>query len=457
MSVTNDNISDELKIYELSLIWKEAEYNFAFWDKFNGALDWDKAYREALPRVLATTNLYDYYMELSRFLALLRDGHTGITGFPQSVMGNIVHLPFYWGYIDGKHIIENVDKSLDIKQYAIIKKINGIEVDGYIEKNIFPYIWHEKYDSCYGQLQAFIRMGEENSEVEFGISEDGVNRNIKVKRVKGKRDWAYKSPVIKSTEELEELYKSDSHTINKTKDDIAIITISTFMNDKLPEEFYANQKILENMRGFVIDVRYNGGGNSNYADAIAKAFIDGEFETKSGATQVHIANYRAAAQMFNYDEIHKKIAEEELAKNPDGKEFFEKAYKIYNHTYYDKDVDKLSHDGCLFLLNQPLVVLSTCNTGSAAEDFLMELDYTKRATIVGTASNGSTGQPLNINLESGGGFRICTIHRTYPDGRELTNVGVQPHIKCELTLDDYKNGVDSVMNRGLEEIRKLIK
>ena len=70
-------ISNEQKIYELSRIWKDAEYNFAFWDKVN--IDWDEEYKKALPRVLATEDIYDYYRELARFVALLGDGHTGIT------------------------------------------------------------------------------------------------------------------------------------------------------------------------------------------------------------------------------------------------------------------------------------------------------------------------------------------------------------------------------------------
>jgi C-terminal processing protease CtpA/Prc len=116
----------------------------------------------------------------------------------------------------------------------------------------------------------------------------------------------------------------------------------------------------------------------------------------------------------------------------------------------------VNHNGCPFLLKQPLIILSSCYTGSAAEDFLIELDQAERAPIVGSASFGSTGQPLFVELESGGGFRICTRNCTYPDGRQFIDIGVQPHVKCELTLDDYKNGVDSVMNKGLEEVRKLI-
>jgi C-terminal processing protease CtpA/Prc len=101
-------------------------------------------------------------------------------------------------------------------------------------------------------------------------------------------------------------------------------------------------------------------------------------------------------------------------------------------------------------------VLTSSNTGSAAEDFLITFECSNRATIIGSASFGSTGQPLFIRLESGGGFQICTMHCTYPDGREFINIGVKPHIPCEMTLNDYKNGVDSVMNKGLEELRKQI-
>ena len=48
-------IPDELKIYELSKLWKEAEYNFAFWDKVD--IDWDEEYKKALPRELLSLYL----------------------------------------------------------------------------------------------------------------------------------------------------------------------------------------------------------------------------------------------------------------------------------------------------------------------------------------------------------------------------------------------------------------
>ena len=53
-----DEERTEQKIFELSLIWKEAEYNFAFWNKFDKNFNWDEQYKIALSRVLKTKNLY---------------------------------------------------------------------------------------------------------------------------------------------------------------------------------------------------------------------------------------------------------------------------------------------------------------------------------------------------------------------------------------------------------------
>lgn len=60
------------RIYGLSLIWKEAEYNFPFWSRLDG-LNWDAAYRDSLETVAAADNLIEYYLilkKLSRFFGM---------------------------------------------------------------------------------------------------------------------------------------------------------------------------------------------------------------------------------------------------------------------------------------------------------------------------------------------------------------------------------------------------
>ena len=65
------------RLYGLSLIWQEANYNFAFFDRVPD-LDWDASYREYIPRVISAEDSFAYYELLSRFTALLQDGHTAV-------------------------------------------------------------------------------------------------------------------------------------------------------------------------------------------------------------------------------------------------------------------------------------------------------------------------------------------------------------------------------------------
>jgi len=452
----NDNISNELKTYELSLIWKEAEYNFAFWERLADSLDWDKAYRTALSVVLKTKNLHEYYLELMKFVALLRDGHTEVW-FPQVINDSAEYtakLPIRTQLINGERVITNIKKVVadKVKQWSAIKKVNGIGFEEYAGKNIYPYIWHEKKDSVDWRIHEFLSNGKTSSTVEFELEHDGKTEIIELTRTKGDVDWFYENTVIKTEENLRQEYKSDSHHIAFTDDNIAVITIDTMMNGNLPKEFFSNFSLLEKAKGYIIDVRNNTGGNSGYADPVAAMFIGGEFVNQRALHPIHIGVYKASVQNAQI----KDKTYEQLAEQYGDSDELKKLYQFSKHAHYEESISTVNSNDCPGILNAPLIVLSSANTASAAEDFLIELDHAKRITIVGAASCGTTGQPINYNLESGGGFRICTRHNTYPDGREFINIGIKPHIPFEMTVDDYKNGLDSVMNKGLEEVRKLI-
>ena len=76
-NATGNKLSDEEKIYGLSILWKEASYNFAYFDQVPD-VDWDKTYQAYIPKVVATESTVEYYDVLKQFLALLKDGHTRI-------------------------------------------------------------------------------------------------------------------------------------------------------------------------------------------------------------------------------------------------------------------------------------------------------------------------------------------------------------------------------------------
>ncbi|MBP5330476.1 MAG: hypothetical protein J6Y89_01325, partial [Lachnospiraceae bacterium] len=144
------NISDEQKIYELSKIWKEAAYNFVYWDKVD--IDWDEEYRKTLGKILKTKDNYDYYRELLRFVALLGDGHTAVT-FPGDLMQDPEYfsmLPvFLWRFGDRITVL-GIAQELENKVLlgSRLIKIDGEDAAEYVREHCYPYIWHGNEDAC---------------------------------------------------------------------------------------------------------------------------------------------------------------------------------------------------------------------------------------------------------------------------------------------------------------------
>jgi C-terminal processing protease CtpA/Prc len=99
-----------------------------------------------------------------------------------------------------------------------------------------------------------------------------------------------------------------------------------------------------------------------------------------------------------------------------------------------------------------VAVLIGPKTFSAAEDFLAPLKMSKRATLVGAPSGGSTGQPLSVPLYNAFA-RICTKWDRFADGTEFVGVGVQPDVPVELTIADVAAGRDAVLEKALEILK----
>ena len=411
-----ESITLEEKIYGLSLIWKEAEYNFVFWDKLN-SLDWDNAYSEALLRVINTKDTREYYLELMRFAALLRDGHTGVW-LPNELQIKYGELPFRANYVDGKHVITNTDVNFKDAHYSEILEINGLPTQQYIEEKIFPYMWHEKFDSAYNQIFRLVPIIEAGNEIELK-TDRGV---FKIKPVTEKINWL-KTYSFHNSEDLTWIVTSNILRVGITNDNIAVITIPTFADNNLPEQFYEILPKIKNCQGFLIDVRQNPGGSSSNAYAVAQAFIKGKFESSRAKMPIHNGTYKA----------------------------WGRTYRFLNEETHITHIPQ-----CPAFIDAPVVILESHATGSAAEDFLVVFDNINRATIVGTASVGSTGQPLLNKLPGGGNFRICTRWCLYPNGKEFINIGVTPHVYAAMSLDDLKNDFDSVFETGMKVLRKQI-
>ena len=143
-SFVEKNLSTEQKLFELSLLWMEAKYNFAFFDQIPDLI-WDDCYKSFIPRVMNTKTDWEYYLVLQKFYSMLNDGHTRV--FPPAELRNK-----YYGtatkqietrLIEDKVIITRVVnptlQSNGLKIGMEIRKINDQNVHEYADKNVAPY------------------------------------------------------------------------------------------------------------------------------------------------------------------------------------------------------------------------------------------------------------------------------------------------------------------------------
>jgi hypothetical protein len=423
------NISLEERIYGLSLIWREAKYNFAYWDE-RPDLDWDKAYQEALPRIIAEENPYLYYRELQKFISLLRDGHTSVT-IPEELHPeyNADEANIATSYIEGKHILMKLPESCGVPLYSEITSVNDTPLNEYLEKHIFPYCWHEKLDAIfkYGLL-AYTVYQQERESVTIGTPSGNFTYTCgeKVNTIDGNWDYALKTDDYNA---MQVIFESNVLRIEITSDNIAYIFVPSFGYKELVDELYANINAVKKCKGFIIDVRNNGGGNSAYAEAVASLFFRNAFKKDIVESPLYIASHAA------HGKYNEKRAFQELTKND---------YTLTWRAFSKRPV----------CLKQPVVVLMGCQTASAAESFLIFMKHKNRATLVGSPSYGSNGQPIFGDLPGGGRYAICTMKCYDSKGGEYINIGIQPDIFIENTIQNHINKFDAVFDKGISVLRK---
>lgn len=200
----------------------------------------------------------------------------------------------------------------------------------------------------------------------------------------------------------------------------------------------------------IIDIRSNGGGNTDIGAEILKYFTDQKtFTGSKWKTRDYLPSFRA----WGEGQLKDTTKFEHLDA------FTKKAVLVAKGDYwFYGNTSKFTNDITAKKITAPLVVLTSNYTASAAEDFLIILDGLKgRATTIGQRSYGSTGQPLPFDLPGGGSARVCTKRDTYPDGREFVGFGVKPDVEITRNVNDIITGKDTELEAALKEIKKQIK
>jgi C-terminal processing protease CtpA/Prc len=403
-----EQLSAADRLAGLSLLWSEARYNFANFDLVP-ELDWDAHYRAAIPRVLATETTAEYYLELRRFYAALRDGHSGVS-MPRELRQRFYSKPpVATRLVEGRVMIERVNSkallAMGVSPGLEILAIDGTDVREYAAREIEPYQSASTPQDLAVRVYRFaLLQGDAEQPVEVLVSDKSGQRRSFVLPRDGYGDDDRPEPA------------PAAFRIRDLGDDILLLDIRSFNDVAVLEQFTEQFEQISRAAGLVIDLRNNGGGNSRNGWGILAQMVDEPFPTSRWKTRLYRPSFRAWAIPEAWD-WHEETASE---------------YDHHGDHYFDG----------------PVAVLSGPRTYSAAEDFLAAFRQAERGPIIGQPSGGSTGQPLLFKLPGGGSARVCTKRDLFADGTEFVGVGVIPDIPVEDTVADLRAGYDASAERA---------
>ncbi|MEO8701608.1 MAG: S41 family peptidase [Kofleriaceae bacterium] len=418
------------KLHGLAMFWKEASDNFAFFDQVPD-LDWNQAHREAIARVAATTDDLAYYRELQRFSARLDDGHTNVF-LPLMIAGMFDSPAIKLEEIAGQPVVTNTSVALteQVPIGSVVTEVDGRSVAELLEREVMPLISADPpvrrgmaIRGMRGPVQIGLLIGRRDTRMTLALATpDGATRTVTVMR----DATTAPSPWVHAIDEA-------TFELTWPVDGIALVTIRSFMDASVADQFVAKRAELRRARGIILDVRTNGGGDGSLAVRIVNELTAKPFHSSTWKTRQHIAAYKAWGKAGNL------------------------LYAAYaaDAAWFEGGSDRMTPPPGP-KITAPVVVLVGRGTASAAEDLLVMLDSIQRAELVGEPSLGSTGQPLMFLLPGGAIARVCTKRDGFADGRELVGYGVQPHVRIERTLASVRAHDDVVLARGLEVLQARI-
>ncbi len=436
---TTTNLSDTEKLWGLAKFWSEAKYNFAYFDQTN--VNWDSAYQAYIPQVLATTSTWDYYQTLSRFCALLNDGHTNVYE-PQSLYTSSRYRQLVTEFLGERLYITNAPQRYADQNLlgAEVIEINGEATRPWMTKHILPYISasaeHQRWNSASRAL--FYGTDTTQTWQLTLLTSTGDTLTHTTGFRTHPTDWLVTSPEWQRFDFREE-------------EKVGIVSINTFGDTAVVDDFLKVLPQLRTCDGIIIDLRQNGGGNSDIGAQILSHFTSNPLIVGSTwKTRQHLSAHYAWGTYLLQDDPSISL---------DGLDsLYQQSVQVARGDHWYEGDTMTFENPVEEPLNQPLVILAGNYTASAAEDFLIMLrSLPHRAVVVGQKTFGSTGQPLPIDLPGGGRARVCTKRDTYPDGRDFVGIGIIPDTVVPRTVAEITGQKDSTLGAALDVLRSTAK
>ncbi|UEG55156.1 hypothetical protein LLH06_09300 [Mucilaginibacter daejeonensis] len=433
-----NTLKPEQKVYGLSKFWQEVNYNFVYLNKVDRKA-WDSLYTAMIPVVQQTRNDYEYFHELQRFCAFLKDGHTNIY-LPQAIEQKILTSMFgkyrlFIQNIDGHAIITRTNLSIkeEVPVGGEVVEVNGLSTAAYMNKYVRPYISSSTQYVLDDQAASSLLQGPE-----------GSTYNVKIKTPKGAvKNLQLTHARTEEKETIPAFEESGLLTMKWYPGDVAYVALNSFGDRKIDTLFIQKLPELYKAKSLIIDLRNNGGGSTSIGAAILSYLTnDSTYYGSKAVSRLHSSAFKAwGVYVTPKDTINSDWNKKAWLDNHDLRMEVVSSGSVYRNQAKEQR------------LVVPTAVLIGHNTASAAEDFLILADKQQHMVKIGQNTFGSTGQPYLFDLPGGAKARVCTKKDTYPDGREFVGYGIKPDIEVVTTVKDLINNNDPALNKALRLLK----
>ena len=246
-----------------------------------------------------------------------------------------------------------------------------------------------------------------------GEDMQGKDSSYVVSKIKGEAGTKVTITVVRegATDPIDievERQKIESPTVEyqMLDNDMAYIQITEFdlVTTEQFEEAY-KQAQTDGMKGLILDLRSNPGGNLSTVCDIARMILP-------------------------------------------------KGLIVYTEDKYGKR-EEYTCDGAN-QIKVPLVVLTNGYSASASEILAGAVKDYGIGTLVGTTTYGKGIVQKVINLSDGSAVKLTVSNYFTPNGNNIHKIGIEPDVEVEFDAEQYKNGVDNQLEKAKKVLAGLM-
>jgi len=369
--------------------------------------------RELRPRAADARGEAELYALLRRMLGHLRDPHTRVYAPGESIARGatrFVSVGLSVREVSGEVLVVHVERGSEAERAGVRAGDEVLSVDGEAVSHILARRLAEQTPE--GDEAAALEMRAPARRVSASVIFNGAS-GTSLRAVF--RDARGRENSVSLRRELR--VRVTELKARRLRDRIGLVSFNGFTPETAAQLARTLSTNLRDARGLILDLRENGGGESEAMTDAASIFLDpglplGRFTNRAGRVEI----------------------------------------KPHTRTVM------LSAPDTLPRIRAPLVLLTSRRTASAAEVFIAALVEKGRARVVGEQTCGCVlGLRRRHQLPDGGSLDVSEMDFHTAAGTRLEGAGISPDEPLAPTREDLRAGRDRAVERATEILKASIK